>query len=122
VIASHCDIPLLTQKNLQSRTPDASLTSILPEDFDCPFDITEEDLAPAINPADAFQKALNEHEEERQETTRLQDNSASSVKVTSTGNKSLIERLKDLHRSSGIFEDHTKAEINAALFSISQGN
>lgn len=90
-----------------------------PFDADEPFFDEEDcDTTPAINPADAFQKALDEHEAERQETTRQQDNSVSSSSKKEFV-KSLIVKLSETLEAQGedaVRDAMLSSGVDLALF------
>lgn len=119
------------------KTPEVQTTQETPNSESSPFPADEPffneeelDATPALNPADAFQKALSEHEEER--THQQQDKT--DVSIASSDVPKNVNETKDDSEYSiwknsistylancGVFEDLTKAEVSNLLTEIAQG-
>lgn len=131
---THSESPNVFQEAEDFQNALSDVLSTNEDDAFTPFfDEDELDTTPAINPADAFNQALKEHEEqreeeqraaERKETPATQDNSVlNSPIITTNGNTTTLkEKIKALLQASELYSEHTKAEVNAALFELSQGN
>jgi len=90
-----------TKDLLEPSRHDASVSEL--EDGSAFFDEDECDTSPAINPADAFNKALEEHEAERKDKPKTEKEI------------SPVDSIKAILRRSGIYEKLSRAEVNQAL-------